>query len=638
MATAAEARAYLTERFSGLGNNETLLERLVELETQQEGLGVAALAKAATVEFSTAANFEAAGFYDFQSTSVSVTAAQKYDGKGDDARQYDSAINDLIGDRFDKMQAEHWAIKGITTANASASPTPPRATNSARANSGNIEIGEPINIAMDNTTIERRGFILGTIEAARNVESETGVPWMAMVLQAAHESGFNLNADTVFGVKAQGQKLPEGATIVTKSTWEEINGETVHIKADFVKLKSFEQAFDYQGEFLSGDRYKNALQFAGEDGNIVFYLEEVREAGYATDSRYIDKLIDLGQDYHHFMRDLDNIYRDYDKLSVAGKSASYTSPSYIAFAQTVTDFREQYGVAGALETMVPNAALAAIAEIGRGDTNLGLAVNQSVAMRPTFENVKVRIDGDSARTMRDLVDRVYKPWMDKTDMKTDQHPNFPDQMVYTEALNTINPYQGSKWSTEQPFGQERNSAMSRSDRKDLRAMIKRGEEGALTAGELESFVSQMKTFAANIDSSRWHSGERDHIAEKLTAIDSSNPIHNLQDAGIEVAQALATAGAEIGECPAGQNKMVYSANSSAANPTELQQIIDAEISTEIAFLVRNFSATPAQRDEKIQTLLESSGRFEFSECTTPQGSTYVEVSIKDEASPTLPFM
>lgn len=111
------------------------------------------------------------------------------------------------------------------------------------------------------------------------------------IAQAILESGFGttdlaVHAHNFFGLKA-GTSW-HGATY-TKETMEYINGNYVKVTDTFRKYANLEECVKGYFEFLQYDRYKN---LKGVVDNHIF-VELLKQDGYATDERYISKIITI---------------------------------------------------------------------------------------------------------------------------------------------------------------------------------------------------------------------------------------------------------------------------------------------------------------------------------------------------------
>lgn len=105
-----------------------------------------------------------------------------------------------------------------------------------------------------------------------------------VLAMAALESGYNLNAPTLFGIKGEGFVL---------DTTEYINGENINIKDSFVIYPTLAEAVQGLYELMQWDNYDRAT-------STTDYVEEckmVQACGYATDPDYADKLINIVNNY-----------------------------------------------------------------------------------------------------------------------------------------------------------------------------------------------------------------------------------------------------------------------------------------------------------------------------------------------------
>ena len=99
-----------------------------------------------------------------------------------------------------------------------------------------------------------------------------------VLAMAALESGYNLNAYTLFGIKGEGKQL---------DTTEYIDNSWIDIKASFKMYPSIAESVQGLYDLMQLDRYTPAC-------NCTDWEEECRQiqkCGYATDPDYADKLI-----------------------------------------------------------------------------------------------------------------------------------------------------------------------------------------------------------------------------------------------------------------------------------------------------------------------------------------------------------
>lgn len=106
-----------------------------------------------------------------------------------------------------------------------------------------------------------------------------------VLAMAALESGYNLNAKTLFGIKGDG---------IVLDTTECINGENINIKDSFVLYSTLAEAVQGLYDLMQWNNYDRAT-------SCTDYEEEcrmVQACGYATDPEYSSKLINIVNSYH----------------------------------------------------------------------------------------------------------------------------------------------------------------------------------------------------------------------------------------------------------------------------------------------------------------------------------------------------
>lgn len=105
-----------------------------------------------------------------------------------------------------------------------------------------------------------------------------------VLAMAALESGYNLKAETLFGIKGDGKIL---------DTTEYINGEYVSVKDTFKSYPSLAASVQGLYDLMQWNNYDRAT-------SCTDYEEEcrmVQACGYATDPNYSDKLISIVNSY-----------------------------------------------------------------------------------------------------------------------------------------------------------------------------------------------------------------------------------------------------------------------------------------------------------------------------------------------------
>lgn len=105
-----------------------------------------------------------------------------------------------------------------------------------------------------------------------------------VLAMAALESGYNLNAPTLFGIKGEGAVL---------DTTEYINGENINIKDSFVIYPTLAEAVQGLYELMQWDNYDRATSTT----DYAAECKMVQVCGYATDPDYADKLINIVNSY-----------------------------------------------------------------------------------------------------------------------------------------------------------------------------------------------------------------------------------------------------------------------------------------------------------------------------------------------------
>lgn len=109
------------------------------------------------------------------------------------------------------------------------------------------------------------------------------------IAQAALESGWNLNAKTLFGIKGKG---------FTASTTEYYNGNKVQIEATFRQYPDVASAVVGYYDFLAETpRYAKALNNPDCEDTVYYLIHTLDGAPYATDPNYISKIVSIIDTY-----------------------------------------------------------------------------------------------------------------------------------------------------------------------------------------------------------------------------------------------------------------------------------------------------------------------------------------------------
>jgi flagellar protein FlgJ len=138
-------------------------------------------------------------------------------------------------------------------------------------------------------------FVRALAEPARRIGERLGVHPMALIAQAALETGWGkhlIQGDreqtnfNLFGIKARG-----GQASVSAETSEFRDGAMRREQAQFRWFDSLEEAFEGYAELIGDNpRYQGAL---AQGADPEAYARELQRAGYATDPNYADKLIGI---------------------------------------------------------------------------------------------------------------------------------------------------------------------------------------------------------------------------------------------------------------------------------------------------------------------------------------------------------
>lgn len=122
---------------------------------------------------------------------------------------------------------------------------------------------------------------------AKQVKTRWGVPVAVLIAQTAQETGWGryVKNNAYFGIKG---KAPDGSSVVFGTT-EVINGKVIHKPDTFRAYTGFADSADDYGRFLSQNpRYKLAFAYKNDP---VKFVQQVAQAGYATDPHYASNLL-----------------------------------------------------------------------------------------------------------------------------------------------------------------------------------------------------------------------------------------------------------------------------------------------------------------------------------------------------------
>jgi flagellum-specific peptidoglycan hydrolase FlgJ len=132
------------------------------------------------------------------------------------------------------------------------------------------------------------------IPLAKTIGAEYGIPWQAIAVQTALETGWGksslLSKYNNFG----GIKAVKGDSSVNMATKEFVNGKYITITDGFATWPTpYDGLVGYAKFFHRNKRYKTALLYPNDP---IKFIAEIKKAGYATDPLYVSKLSNLLKD------------------------------------------------------------------------------------------------------------------------------------------------------------------------------------------------------------------------------------------------------------------------------------------------------------------------------------------------------
>lgn len=133
-------------------------------------------------------------------------------------------------------------------------------------------------------------------QLAFNTGKNYGLPYEAIIAQSYLESGrgnsvLTKEANNFFGIKAGSSWTGDVYRINTEE--ENPDGSRVTVEAVFRAYPTPQAGFDGYGSFIRNTpRYQPALAYYN---NPSQYINELKKAGYATDSEYVQKNIEIQQ-------------------------------------------------------------------------------------------------------------------------------------------------------------------------------------------------------------------------------------------------------------------------------------------------------------------------------------------------------
>lgn len=172
------------------------------------------------------------------------------------------------------------------------------AIDGASTNIGHLRMAASLWSGENTTQLSKsqHDFVQPLIPHARSSAQKLGTSPAAILAIAALETGWGseiikdergANSHNLFGIKSSGSDNSYAKTLTT----EYIDGSPQKLQAKFKTYATDADAVDGFADFiLSNPRYSNALQHAGDPER---FLQELQDAGYATDPRYADKAISI---------------------------------------------------------------------------------------------------------------------------------------------------------------------------------------------------------------------------------------------------------------------------------------------------------------------------------------------------------
>lgn len=131
---------------------------------------------------------------------------------------------------------------------------------------------------------------IGTLARNEYLSRDKWILPSVCIAQGALESGWNLNAKTLFGIKGNG---------FTASTNEYYNGNKVIIEASFRAYPNVASSVVGYYDFLANTpRYANALNNPNYKDAVDKLIHTTDGLAYATDPNYISKVISIIEQYN----------------------------------------------------------------------------------------------------------------------------------------------------------------------------------------------------------------------------------------------------------------------------------------------------------------------------------------------------
>ena len=145
-----------------------------------------------------------------------------------------------------------------------------------------------------------------------------------VLAMAALESGYNLNAETLFGIKGEGQVL---------DTTEFIDGKFVNIKDSFKIYPSLSASIQGLFDLMQWDNYDRVTSSTDWEEQCRM----IQACGYATDPEYSNKLISIINSYQLTM------FNSLDNMVVDVESAEHIEQNCDSVEETIREYTVQSG-------------------------------------------------------------------------------------------------------------------------------------------------------------------------------------------------------------------------------------------------------------------------------------------------------
>lgn len=155
---------------------------------------------------------------------------------------------------------------------------------------------DPITPSGSGSTPTTKEFVSTYTESAYKIGQENGIPWEIIMAQAGLESGWGKSgltqkANNFFGIKAGSSWTGQTVTMPTKEQTK--SGASYKVNAAFRVYASPAEGFQgYADLILKNKIYAEALKHPND---MKRYIEEIKKAGYATDKKYVESVLNAAQ-------------------------------------------------------------------------------------------------------------------------------------------------------------------------------------------------------------------------------------------------------------------------------------------------------------------------------------------------------